>query len=296
MSEHAGHKLWHIILLSLAMFTGCFVAGMIPLATSLSQRKIQMFSLFGAGLLVGVALAVIIPEGVQSLYDISASEDEDGGDGHNHTDHSSTIGISLILGFALMLLIDNLGGGHSHSHGGNANNNEEKSLLEGKQQVVSRGSGGTITVGLIVHAAADGIALGAASATERTDLQAIVFVAIMLHKAPAAFGLTSVLLKERISNDRIRCNLLIFALAAPVGAILTISFFLVSDSINSSSGPAVAMLFSAGTFLYVATVHVLPEVTEGKKLEAFNIFLVITGLILPLVLGEITHAFGGHGH
>jgi len=62
MSERAGHKLWHIILLSLAMFTGCFVAGMIPLATSLSQRKIQMFSLFGAGLLVGVALAVIIPE------------------------------------------------------------------------------------------------------------------------------------------------------------------------------------------------------------------------------------------
>jgi len=196
-----------------------------------------------------------------------------------------------------MLLIDNLGGGHSHSHGGDTNINiEEKSLLENKNSTPTRGNAGTITVGLIVHAAADGIALGAASATERTDLQAIVFIAIMLHKAPAAFGLTSFLLKERISNDRIRCNLLIFALAAPFGAILTISFFLMSDSINSSSGPAVAMLFSAGTFLYVATVHVLPDVTGGKKLEAFDIFLVISGLLLPLLLGEITHAFGGHGH
>ena len=76
-----------------------------------------MMSIFGAGLLVGTALAVIIPEGVQALYDLSAESAEDGEE-HGHRDHATTIGLSLISGFVLMLLIDNLGGGHAHSHGG----------------------------------------------------------------------------------------------------------------------------------------------------------------------------------
>ena len=40
----------------------------------------------------------------------------------------------------------------------------------------------TATLGLVVHAAADGIALGAASATSRLNVELIVFMAIMLHK------------------------------------------------------------------------------------------------------------------
>lgn len=181
------------------------------------------------------------------MYDLS-----DAGD-HSHNDHSTTIALSLIAGFVLMLLIDNLGGaGHGHSHGGGeyrpvSDNSSEISIPE------RGGSGSTITLGLIVHAAADGIALGAASATERSDLQFIVFLAIMLHKAPAAFGLTSVLLREHVSHDRVRKNLLIFSLSAPVGAIVTIcGFAMLGGSEESATwgGPAIAMLFSAGTFLY----------------------------------------------
>ena len=52
------------------------------------------------------------------------------------------------------------------------------------------------TTGLVVHAAADGIALGAASLTDKAEIEFIIFLAIMLHKAPAAFGLTSFLLHE----------------------------------------------------------------------------------------------------
>lgn len=40
----------------------------------------------------------------------------------------------------------------------------------------------TATLGLVVHAAADGIALGAASATNQFNIEFIVFMAIMLHK------------------------------------------------------------------------------------------------------------------
>lgn len=52
---------------------------------------------------------------------------------------------------------------------------------------MARRSGGrersvTATLGLVVHAAADGIALGAAATTSQADVELIVFLAIMLHK------------------------------------------------------------------------------------------------------------------
>lgn len=58
----------------------------------------------------------------------------------------------------------------------------------------------TVTIGLVVHAAADGVALGAAATTSHADVEIIVFLAIMLHKAPAAFGLVTFLLHEGIDR------------------------------------------------------------------------------------------------
>ena len=97
----------------------------------------------------------------------------------------------------------------------------------------------TATLGLVVHAAADGVALGAAATTNQTDvevslarasylisfpsncLQVIVFLAIMLHKAPASFGLVTYLLHEGLDKARIKKHLLVFSLAAPLLAIFT---------------------------------------------------------------------------
>ena len=76
-------------------------------------------------------------------------------------------------------------------------------------------------MGLVVHAAADGIALGAASTTSQTDIQLIVFLAIMLHKAPAAFGLSVILMYEGLDRARARRHLMVFSLAAPLMAVVT---------------------------------------------------------------------------
>lgn len=72
----------------------------------------------------------------------------------------------------------------------------------------------------------------------------------------------------------------------------------------------IAMLFSAGTFLYVSTVHVLNEITQGprhspsdhinsspsaaaaSKLSKMELFLVVLGAFLPLVF----NVFHSHGH
>lgn len=118
-----------------------------------------------------------------------------------------------------------------------------------------------------MHAAADGVALGAAATTRHNDVEIIVFLAIMLHKAPAAFGLVTFLLHEGVPRRQIRKSLLVFAFAAPIATLIT--FFLLGteqkETLDSVNGTGVAMLFSAGTFLYVATVHVLPELSLHKR-------------------------------
>ncbi|TNN64147.1 Zinc transporter ZIP9 [Liparis tanakae] len=306
-----------ISLLSLAMLVGCYVAGTIPLAVNFSEEKLKLITVLGAGLLCGTALAVIIPEGVHALYadiledahhhhgQIGAAEVSEakgeadsalsavGKHEHSHEQLHACIGVSLVLGFVFMLLVDQIGSSHVHS----------VEVLDPESARVN--SKITTTLGLVVHAAADGVALGAAASTSQTSVQLIVFVAIMLHKAPAAFGLVSFLMHAGLERNRIRRHLLVFALAAPVLAMLTFVGLSQSskEALSDFNATGVAMLFSAGTFLYVATVHVLPEVggggghshgapggNGGKGLSKVEVVALVLGCLIPLVLSV------GHHH
>jgi len=297
------------------MLVGCYVFGSIPLSLTISQKNMRSVSIVGAGLIVGTALSVIIPEGVHAIYEQEHSGHDhthihEHHEHHEHRTHVDTttggnfglaqfheqfkpdvelhsmIGISLSLGFVFMLLVDNLCS-HGHSHGTSENGHQRhKSIIA--------------SIGLLVHAAADGVALGAAATTSRTDIEMIVFLAIMLHKAPAAFGLSSFLLHEGCERGQIRRHLLAFSLAAPLFALIT--FYGLSQSgkevISSVNGTGLAMLFSAGTFLYVATVHILPELLKqnesldgtvshenSRTLPKKELILLILGMLTPLILG-----------
>nr|CAI5832117.1 unnamed protein product [Callosobruchus analis] len=160
----------------------------------------------------------------------------------------------------------------------------------------------TATIGLVVHAAADGVALGAAATTSHADVEIIVFLAIMLHKAPAAFGLVTFLLHEGIDRQRIRKHLMIFSLSAPILTCLT--YFGIGqkqkETLNSFNATGIAMLFSAGTFLYVATVHVLADITQKgahqyseppkHSLRTSELLFLVIGCLFPLLLSA------GHHH
>ncbi|XP_045918302.1 zinc transporter ZIP9 [Micropterus dolomieu] len=306
-----------ISLLSLAMLVGCYVAGTIPLAVNFSEEKLKLITVLGAGLLCGTALAVIIPEGVHALYEeilegghhshgqvgvvevsepkaeVDAALSASGKNEHSHEQLHACIGVSLVLGFVFMLLVDQIGSSHVH-------NTEDPESARVNSKI-------TTTLGLVVHAAADGVALGAAASTSQTSVQLIVFVAIMLHKAPAAFGLVSFLMHAGLERNRIRKHLLVFALAAPVLAMLTFLGLSQSskEALSDINATGVAMLFSAGTFLYVATVHVLPEVgggghshapsggnggNGGKGLSKVEVGALVLGCLIPLVLSV------GHHH
>lgn len=77
------------------------------------------------------------------------------------------------------------------------------------------------TLGLIIHAMADGIALGASSLTENSGLGLVVFLAVIIHKGPTALGLTTTLMTLKLNRQQIQTRLLLFSASAPAGALLT---------------------------------------------------------------------------
>ncbi|CAF9917246.1 hypothetical protein IMSHALPRED_003515 [Imshaugia aleurites] len=354
------------------MAIASFLAGSLPLSFTLSQSRLRLISTIGMGVLIGTALIVIIPEGVETLYSasdysaeahsrrnmvphanvlqrdvkglhtlnlraISLKEESadanpynalpgpvlpedtklqhDDPDAHSNNppvtptepgkvgileDDTSTIsapslekpgkatessqskrephawiGLALICGFILMYLLDTLpllappAPQRPHS---NIYSLSELSTSPPPTPATPQRSLST-TLGLCIHAAADGIALGASSSsTSTSSLSLIIFVAIMVHKAPAAFGLTSVLLKQGLGKRAARAHLVIFSLAAPAGAVGT---WVVVRTLGGGGNtePAlmkwwtgVLLLFSGGTFLWVApsSVHKMQLLTVGS--------------------------------
>lgn len=180
---------------------------------------------------------------------------------HDHETDSSAhkwVGLSLISGFILMYLIDVIPNHtHAHTHAPYHIALDSLRSLNSPPDTPGHGPGSkpsSTTLGLVIHAAADGIALGASSTSSNVALEAIIFLAIMLHKAPAAFGLSAVLLRAGLGKRQARAHLIVFSMAAPVGAIVT--WILVNLLGGEEVGGAgmqwwtgVLLLFSGGTFL-----------------------------------------------
>lgn len=256
---------------------------------SLQPRSAADLDAFNA--LPGPTIPADIPGGVSNSDDppvhgskVAVSNDDSAGgaslgqtEEHHETDPPTFyVGLSLIFGFILMFLIDklprhaseqlapppptrhislnNLSQGLHESNGSADEDLESESFLQSLTPTPKQSRSLATTTGLVIHAAADGIAMGASASTSNTNLGFIIFLAIMIHKAPAAFGLTSVLLKQGLSKRAARGHLIIFSLAAPIGALST--FFLVHmlggggiDSENGQWWTGMLLLFSAGTFL-----------------------------------------------
>ncbi|KAL2136304.1 hypothetical protein VTI74DRAFT_4338 [Chaetomium olivicolor] len=339
-----------LVVTSVVMAVASFLAGALPLSFSLSQSQLRLIASLGAGLLVGSCLIVILPEGIEALAAATHSPQQPaqpkarsshwasrrtGESAKKHLELPAfEIGFALVIGFALMFLIDRLPR-HATDRfqtapasrhvsldnlGGSSVSGEEEtegflgSLTPSPKQTRSLAT----TTGLVIHAAADGIAMGASATTSNLNVGLIIFFAILVHKAPAAFGLTSILLKQGLSKRATRLHLMVFSLAAPTGALATYFLVLVvgGESMEGESAQwwtGILLLFSAGTFLYVA-MHAMQEeyhlsshdhhssangyAESGSsshrrqgKLQLRDTLATVVGMMLPLLT-----RFGHHHH
>jgi zinc transporter 9 len=78
-----------LLVMAVGMFIGTVIVGQLPLMVKMSQAKQKALSLYGIGLLLGAALSVVIPEGIETLYDAASEQ-------------SRAVALSLVAGFLFM--------------------------------------------------------------------------------------------------------------------------------------------------------------------------------------------------
>lgn len=83
-----------------------------------------------------------------------------------------------------------------------------------------------------------------------------------MHKLPAAFGLSASVIDQPDMNKWTSLIVIIlFTLSAPIGGFLTLAILegTADEDYESNLAPGVLLLLSAGTVLYVACCHIIPE-------------------------------------
>ena len=109
-----------------ALLAGTFICGYAPSLIKASPKVMNLISVYGGGIIVGLAIAIILPEAASILINAQHKLDELNPD-HSHEDHEHNlpgghvhshedeivshemgflIGTAILIGFVVMLLID----------------------------------------------------------------------------------------------------------------------------------------------------------------------------------------------
>ncbi len=214
--------------------------------------------------------------GLEEIEELITSHSHD--EIHEEEDEHTSgllLGGAILGGFLLMLILEGSGIGHAvHEE------HHDHDLEHNHGHIHHSSSGWLLLFGLTLHAATDGIAIGAAAASGSVTVTAAVALAVLIHKGPAAFSLGVFSMHEReYRNDSIR-DVLIFSLATPV--MILLAFYALEDLETHIIG--LTMLFSAGTFLYVATVDTLPDIHNPETGKKAMLNVLLGAIILTLIL------------
>lgn len=236
-------------------------------------------------------------------------------DGHGHT-HDMSIGLWVLGGIITFLTVEKcvrlIKGGHGHSHGPSPppakkseeskkpqeetkgkksspktkdDEKEKKSLAKAKcddqdadEQSISV-SGYLNLAADFTHNFTDGLAIGA-SYLAGNSIGLITTITILLHEVPHEIGDFAILIKSGCSKRKAMALQLLTAVGALSGTVIALL------GTNGEAAPWV-LPFTAGGFIYIATVSVLPELLEestklGQSLKEIAALLAGVGLMIVI--------------
>lgn len=132
-------------------------------------------------------------------------------------------------------------------------------------------------LGIALHSLVDGLAVGASLSS--LTLSTVVFLAILVHKVPESFSLGCLLRLGNRTRLRLVVMMAFFALATPLGAVVT--HLVIKEMPPTALGAALG--FSAGTFLFVSTGDLLPQLKLHDQKERMQLVYLLSGVGLALL-------------
>ncbi len=229
------------------IFLAAVLGALPPLLGQWNDRQLHRFVSFGAGIFLGAAFFHLIPETLTVYPGVLTN-------------------FTLLSGFMLMLFVERVVVRHRHR-------DCDEEVLH-RHQVVSLSA----FIGLSLHSLMTGLALGAG--LSHSGSAPIIFLAIVSHKSVAAFSLATVFRLSDLSFRQNLAYLAVFAGITPIGALLSLPLMNVLTEAHLSIPNSLA----AGTFIYVATMDLLPEAFHDQNRRIGTFIFLSIGILLMLGL------------
>uniref|UniRef100_A0A8C6TU58 Zinc transporter SLC39A7 n=1 Tax=Neogobius melanostomus TaxID=47308 RepID=A0A8C6TU58_9GOBI len=301
------------LLISAAPFLILFL---IPVQSNSDQHQnlLKVLLSFASGGLLGDAFLHLIPHALEP----HSHHEEDHGHSHASEDHGHShgaahghmmsVGLWVLGGIIAFLVVEKFvrllkgGHGHGHSHGHShaapkekhSDGEEEKKevkVAKDKKQAKQEDTKSTdIKVSGYLNLAADfthnftdGLAIGA-SFLVSPAVGAVTTLTILLHEVPHEIGDFAILVQSGCTKRKAMCLQLLTA----VGALAGTACSLLAEGVGATA-TAWILPFTAGGFVYIATVTVLPELLAGRSSfgqSLLEILALLFGVGMMVLIAE----------
>lgn len=240
-----------VVFATLAALGNVIGGAFIFISRGWSRHSLKASLAFAGGFILAAALVGMVPESLEIMPKWGAP--------------------LILIGYLIVHFFEHVVGGHYHFAGDK----------HGLEPVLSTTVSSATMFAMFVHTFFDGVAIGSAFSVGES-LGLIVFLAIILHKIPGGFAVSTVALASGASPLRAFGAAVLMGVGTVVGSV---ALFAV--------GPwtQYAVPISAGTLLHVGASDLIPEVNEGERWPIT--FTVIAGGLVFLAIRLLA---GQHGH
>uniref|UniRef100_A0A8C4GTD7 Zinc transporter SLC39A7 n=1 Tax=Dicentrarchus labrax TaxID=13489 RepID=A0A8C4GTD7_DICLA len=266
------------LLISAAPFLILFL---IPVQSNSDQHQnlLKVLLSFASGGLLGDAFLHLIPHALEphSHHGEDHGHSHESEESHDHGaahGHMMSVGLWVLGGIIAFLVVEKFvrllkgGHGHGHSHGhshdapkekdSDGEEEKEKKKKEEKGSKAEKVSAYLNLAADFTHNFTDGLAIGASFLVSPT-VGAVTTVTILLHEVPHEIGDFAILVQSGCTKKKAMCLQLLTALGALAGTACS----LLAEGVGAAA-TAWILPFTAGGFVYIATVTVLPELLAGR--------------------------------
>ncbi|XP_068106275.1 zinc transporter SLC39A7 isoform X2 [Hyperolius riggenbachi] len=289
------------LLISAAPF---FILFLIPVQSKSSQHQslLKLLLSFASGGLLGDAFLHLIPHALEPHSHHALEEEHHHGShdphhhGHSHDhSHMMIVGLWVLAGIIAFLVVEkfvrHLKGedGHGHSHGHSHGQKEAKESKEKEEEKSDEKEGlrqrkaekstkqeqkkgkeeappSDMTVSGYLNLAADfthnftdGLAIGA-SFLVSTNVGIVTTITILLHEVPHEIGDFAILVQSGCTKRKA----MMLQLSTALGALAGTACSLLAEGIGEAATLWI-LPFTAGGFIYIATVSVIPELLQDSR-------------------------------
>lgn len=242
----------------LILFFSALLSGLLVFAVpNLEKKNYKLALVFAGSYLFSITIIHIMPE----LF--------------SQADNPTTIGLYVLLGFFLQQILEYFTAGAEHGH-----IHQHKS-----EHGHGVSSAMIVLVAMVIHSLLEGSLLAHPSVIHAHHDANSLLVGIVLHKAPAAFALMSIIVCQLKQNKLAILFLVVFAIASPLGML--VGDFYVEN--NALADETFTILFAvvSGNFLHISTTIVF----ESSSNHHFNAKKLLTAILGALIAAGAEYWF-----